>query len=41
MSYKFDIFDDREFEGFIRDILQKELKTTFQSFKAGRDKGID
>ncbi|WP_162265807.1 restriction endonuclease, partial [Leptospira alstonii] len=41
MSYKFDIFDDREFETFIRDIIQKELNITLQSFKAGRDKGID
>ncbi|EMF83068.1 restriction endonuclease [Leptospira weilii serovar Topaz str. LT2116] len=41
MNYKFDIFDDREFEAFIRDIVQKELKVTLQSFKAGKDKGID
>ncbi|EMJ90282.1 restriction endonuclease [Leptospira meyeri] len=41
MNYKFEVFDDKEFELFVRDILQTELGITLQTFKSGKDKGID
>ncbi|MFZ2189507.1 MAG: restriction endonuclease [Candidatus Magasanikiibacteriota bacterium] len=40
-EYNFQTLNDKEFEKLSRDLLQSELKITFESFKSGRDKGID
>jgi hypothetical protein len=41
MAYDFSALNDKEFEELVRDILSIKLKIDFQSFKNGRDKGID
>lgn len=40
-DYNFQTLNDREFEKLTRDLLQEELELTFESFKPGRDGGID
>lgn len=40
-TYDFKSLSSYDFEGLIRDLLQEELGLTLQSFKIGRDKGID
>lgn len=40
-KYDFSTLNDKDFEELSRDLLQKELNITFESFKSGRDKGID
>lgn len=39
--YDFKSLSSHDFELLVRDLLQKHLRTTLESFKAGRDKGID
>ena len=41
MSYTFSTLNDRDLEELARDLLSRELKCQFQTFKPGRDKGID
>ncbi len=40
-SYDFRVLSPIDFEGLVRDLLQKELSVTLESFKAGKDLGID
>jgi len=40
-DYDFKTLSPIDFEILIRDLLQKELKISLESFKAGRDEGID
>lgn len=40
-SYRFDSLSSLDFEELIRDLLQRELVVRLESFKAGRDRGID
>jgi len=40
-EYDFTSLSPAEFEKLTRDLLQKELKIHLESFKAGKDKGID
>lgn len=40
-SYTFESLSPAEFEILSRDLLQKELNLTLESFMSGRDKGID
>ena len=40
-NYNFKTLNDKEFENLTRDLLSAEMKIEFQSFKSGRDKGID
>lgn len=39
--YDFSTLNDRDLEELVRDILFKRMNISFQSFKAGSDKGID
>ncbi len=39
--YNLSILNDKEFEILCKDILESELKISFQNFKSGADKGID
>lgn len=39
--YDFTALSSVDFENLVRDLLQKELKITLESFKSGRDRGID
>ncbi|MBK6609129.1 MAG: restriction endonuclease [Leptospiraceae bacterium] len=41
MNYNFSTLNDRDLEELARDLLSKKLGFYFQSFKSGRDKGID
>lgn len=41
MNYDFSILNDKDFEDLTRDLLSKKLQLYFQSFKTGKDKGID
>ena len=41
MNYNFSSINDKDLEDLTRDLLSKDLNTKFQSFKKGRDKGID
>ncbi|TCK82907.1 nSTAND3 domain-containing NTPase [Albibacterium bauzanense] len=41
MSYDFSTLNDKDLEELVRDILSVKLETDFQSFKSGKDKGID
>lgn len=41
MSYDFSALNDKDFEELVRDILSAKIKIDFQSFKSGKDKGID
>lgn len=40
-QYDLNVFSPNEFEEFSRDILQAKLKTHIESFKTGKDGGID
>ncbi|GJM65157.1 restriction endonuclease [Persicobacter diffluens] len=40
-EYDFSTLNDKEFEKITLDLLNKKLGLTFQSFKKGKDKGID
>lgn len=40
-NYTFETLNDKDFEDLVRDLLQKELGITLESFKRGRDSGID
>ena len=40
-NYDFKSLSSYDFECLIRDLLQEELEITLESFKYGRDKGID
>ena len=40
-NYRYELLNDKEFELLSRDLLQNQLKVTLQSFKGGKDKGID
>jgi len=40
-NYNFSTLNDKELEELTRDLLSLELSIPFQSFKVGRDKGID
>ena len=40
-QYDFKAVSPIDFELVVRDLLQKELNLTLESFKAGRDSGID
>jgi len=41
MQYTFSTLNDRDLEELARDLLSKKIKVQFQSFKPGKDKGID
>lgn len=41
MAYDFRSLSDKDFEDLVQDLLQKELGIHFESFKKGRDEGID
>lgn len=41
MKYNFSSINDKDLEDLTRDLLSKDLNMSFQSFKKGRDKGID
>jgi hypothetical protein len=40
-QYNFSTLNDKDLEEMTRDLLTKELSIPFQSFKVGKDKGID
>lgn len=40
-NYTFSTLNDKDLEELVRDLLIKELSIQFQSFKVGKDKGID
>jgi hypothetical protein len=40
-NYDFKVLNDKEFEELARDILNKKFSLQLQSFKKGKDKGID
>ena len=40
-NYTFETLDDKDLEELTRDLLQKELKITLESFKRGKDGGFD
>ena len=40
-NYDFTSLSSFDFEQLVRDLLQKELNLTLESFTSGRDKGID
>lgn len=40
-QYDFSTLNDKDFEELVRDLLTQELSVRFQSFKVGKDKGID
>lgn len=40
-QYDFSTLNDKDLENLSRDLLSKELDVPFQSFKVGKDKGID
>ena len=40
-GYDFRSLSWSDFENLVRDLLQEELNITLESFKAGREKGID
>lgn len=41
MNYNFSSINDKDLEDLTQDLLSNELNIKFQSFKKGRDKGID
>lgn len=41
MKYNFSTLNDKDLEELARDLLSKKFQLHFQSFKSGRDKGID
>jgi hypothetical protein len=40
-NYSFEALSANEFETLVRDLLQEELGIVLESFKSGRDEGID
>jgi hypothetical protein len=40
-NYTFSTLNDKELEELVRDLLSQKMDIHFQSFKAGKDKGID
>lgn len=40
-NYDFKVLSPIDFENLVRDLLQKQLKITLESFSSGRDTGID
>jgi hypothetical protein len=40
-NYDFSTLHDKEFEELVRDLLNEEFNMDLQSFKSGKDKGID
>ena len=40
-NYTFETLSANEFENLVRDLLQEELDIRLESFKTGRDQGID
>ncbi|WP_165958285.1 restriction endonuclease [Segetibacter sp. 3557_3] len=40
-TYELEKLNDKEFEELSRDLLQKEMGVRFESFRRGKDKGID
>jgi DNA polymerase III delta prime subunit len=40
-NYSFDVLNDKEFENFVNDLLSSHLGIRVESYKSGRDKGID
>jgi hypothetical protein len=40
-EYNFNTLNDKDFEILVRDLLNEELELDFQSYKKGKDKGID
>jgi hypothetical protein len=40
-NYNFETLSGNEFEILARDLLQEELNIVLESFKSGRDNGID
>lgn len=40
-QYNFSTINDKELEELVRDLLSQEFSIPFQSFKIGKDKGID
>ncbi|MDD2656858.1 MAG: ATP-binding protein [Patescibacteria group bacterium] len=40
-NYNFEMLNDKDFEDLSRDLLQLKLKLELESFKSGRDNGID
>lgn len=41
MQYNFTVLNDKEFEDLCKDLLETDLNIKLQSFKKGKDKGID
>lgn len=41
MNYNLNVLNDKEFEQLCKDILEKDLGISLQSFKKGKDKGVD
>ena len=41
INYRFEVLNDKEFENLSRDLLQAELKIRLETFKTGKDDGID
>ena len=41
MNYNLEVLNDKEFENLSKDLLEKILKVQLQSFKTGKDGGID
>jgi hypothetical protein len=41
MPYTFSTLNDRDLEDLDRDLLSKKINVRFQSFKPGKDKGVD
>lgn len=40
-NYDFRVLSPIDFENLVRDLLQRQLKITLESFSLGRDTGID
>jgi len=41
MKYRLDVLNDKDFELLAKDVLEAESGLSFQSFRSGKDKGID
>lgn len=40
-DYSFEVLNDKDLENLVRDLLQAELEITLETFKSGKDGGID
>jgi len=40
-DYSFDVLNDKDLEHLVRDLLQAELDITLETFKSGKDDGVD